>query len=82
MPTLPRARCFALHQLADGDRTARDISLCAVRAGLNRRHDGEDAWADLSLRHLCDLGLVEQTGECDLASIVYRITSAGRRAAQ
>lgn len=78
-PTDPRR--FTLSELAKCPRTGRDLSLSARQAGINRRCDGLDSWADLPLRQLSDLGYVEATSDTDLASRVYRITSAGRKAA-
>lgn len=73
-PHLTGAGSFSLRQLADHDSTVRDISYAAHDAGLNRRHDDIEAWADLPLQQLRDVGLAEQTAEWG----VYRITPAGR----
>ena len=74
---LPNSCAFALKRLSDGACSVRDISFAAASGGLNRRHDDVDAWADLPLRLLSDIGLVEQTAEPG----VYKITASGRKVA-
>jgi hypothetical protein len=66
---------FSLRQLSSGVQTVSSISHSAQEAGINRRHDRVEEWADLPVRQLCDVGLAEETGDRG----VYRVTASGRK---
>lgn len=76
---LTAKQVYCLRRLRAGESTGGDIANMARDDGINRTRLRYE-WADAPLRELRERGLVEYTGQKEMAAHIYRITDAGRAA--